>query len=179
MIRNLILTGGIGCVFRPIVSNREPNNPATWYHHYNQRNQLMAESMLTAPGATEFQAYWLNWSRDSGLYFDLPCHNPQARTFLTSLLTGCYFGIQRIQRDDGLWFWRVRHYNMEDIPIGSLTNFEGSIWLVPEDYRGEGFNHRYAETTAVWGEYNNATNDWEFFYQKHSREERPPVRQLI
>lgn len=144
-------------------------------------SNLVDGVLAVVPGNT-YQAYYLPWDMDRGLYIDLPSPptgtNP--RIFLTANLSGCCVGIQNFGG-----FVRVRHYNLftsgNHNPVFSqddLFRYGTNVsWLLPSDKynvtaisRASPYTHLGPWAEAVlWGEYVARswpfTSRWHFYYQ--------------
>lgn len=154
--------------------------------NFEREGDATLKSVNAAPYTDEFlmiahsdygeMAYFLPWKEDAGLYLDLPKVNPEACLFLTSELSGCFVGVQKL--DDA---YRIRHYNFQTQNVDGNDfcryNFAQHLvhWLAPD--RGnvgqalamsnvphELYTGYSAWVPVVfWGEYIN--NDWVFYYQ--------------
>lgn len=148
----------------------------------NQKNKsetfLVVDKVLD--GKEQISAYFLPWKSDTGYYIDLPKAATKDNYFFTAELTGCCVGVQRLTSGD----IRVCHYNIHgefDIDDLKRYNREGAErgWLLPYRYKDKTGNIKckfysgYSGgkcPTVFWGEYDDESKDWKFYYQLHTGE---------
>ncbi|WP_248742047.1 MULTISPECIES: hypothetical protein [unclassified Pseudomonas] len=142
-----------------------------------------APELLCLNHGGPFEAYYLPWAEDAGLYLDLPATptGTDPVIFLTDNLTGCCVGVQSFGG-----FVRVRHYNLATTqthrPIftnDDLFRYGTNVsWLLPSDKYNVNTVPRAAPYThmghgggdaILWGEYVPRywpfTSKWHFYYQ--------------
>jgi hypothetical protein len=152
-----------------------PNPTTVSWENYKNNLQLRIYAP-PKPNMETVEAHWLPWEYEIGFYVDIPAEVDilavivppavaPATLFITPPLTGCYVGIQKMEK-----IIRIYHYNNYRKPLtdNDLLRYGCTDWLIPNTLSPDLYvetHHKvfYEFNTTIWGEYINGA--WHFFYK--------------